>query len=304
MPQRDADFDPASEPLAGGVAVVQALGRVREYLLAMKRRVPKELEAVHQLRVATRRGNAALDLFADSLDGKEARRWKRRLRKIRRAAGHARDLDVLLQRQYEQAGASKRLLQQLRRHRRKAQKELVHYRCQWSSGSKWHRQFKRLIRQLRGVANPPPLPSHSGSPSSDFLRQSLAQFEKRGRKSTRSLTDLHAFRIQAKRLRYTIEWATPGFKEHTAEKALKHLRRIQNRLGTINDHAVAIEILSQEKRVPKRLLRQEKKLLEQAFAVWTLYWDQERQTKFHALAKQLVEPPPQPELFDLTLEFR
>src|SRR6188768_1175139 len=54
-----------------------------------------DVEHVHRLRVATRRATAALKLYSDCVPRKQFRWLKRRLRKIRRAAGDARDLDVL-----------------------------------------------------------------------------------------------------------------------------------------------------------------------------------------------------------------
>src|SRR5262245_3086583 len=53
-------------------------------------------EAVHKLRVATRRARAALDMFAGALPRKALRRGRKTLRKLRRAAGAVRNLDVLL----------------------------------------------------------------------------------------------------------------------------------------------------------------------------------------------------------------
>src|SRR5262245_48894926 len=56
----------------------------------------EDVEHVHQLRVATRRADAALRLFHLCLPRKVYRRARKRLRKIRRAAGAARDWDVFL----------------------------------------------------------------------------------------------------------------------------------------------------------------------------------------------------------------
>jgi CHAD domain-containing protein len=53
-------------------------------------------EAVHRLRVATRRARAALAAFADALPSKEVRKARKTLRKLRRTAGAVRNLDVLL----------------------------------------------------------------------------------------------------------------------------------------------------------------------------------------------------------------
>jgi CHAD domain-containing protein len=52
-------------------------------------------ERVHQLRVATRRTLAALTAFRGVVPGKQRIWFEKRLRRIRRAAGSTRDLDVL-----------------------------------------------------------------------------------------------------------------------------------------------------------------------------------------------------------------
>ena len=307
MPPRDSHLEPISDsPHIGSEAIAQSLQIVKQHLRQLDRPEPSPERSVHQLRVATRRASAALDLFSESLRPKEHRRWQRRLKIIRKTAGHARDLDVLIQRQSHQEGTPKSLLRNLRKRRRQAQKALNRCRRRWAPGSKWQRQFKRLKNQLRQRATQQPQPANVRKTPHEFLQQTLDRFKKRGQTSIRSLDDLHAFRIQAKQLRYSIQWATPELAARPTAQTLKQLRRIQNRLGTINDHAVAIERLSREKKVPKKLVRQEKKQLEQAFIAWTRYWSRKRQTKFQRLAQQLVKPPrpPKPEPFDISLKFR
>src|SRR4029453_17422832 len=57
-----------------------------------------EAEAIHQLRIWTRRSAAALRLFATAVP-EELRKWmKKKLRQIRRTAGEVRDCDVHLER--------------------------------------------------------------------------------------------------------------------------------------------------------------------------------------------------------------
>src|SRR4051812_42557814 len=65
-----------------------------------------DIEHVHRLRVATRRAAAALKLYGECLPQKSVRWFKKRLRQIRRAAGEARDLDVLIQRLRHESGES------------------------------------------------------------------------------------------------------------------------------------------------------------------------------------------------------
>src|SRR5262245_41447558 len=54
-----------------------------------------DIEHVHRLRVATRRATSALKLYRECVPPKRYRWLKKRLRSVRRAAGDARDLDVL-----------------------------------------------------------------------------------------------------------------------------------------------------------------------------------------------------------------
>ena len=50
-------------------------------------RKAEDLEYVHQLRVTTRRADAALQLFRDCMPSRRAKKMRRRLSQIRKAAG-------------------------------------------------------------------------------------------------------------------------------------------------------------------------------------------------------------------------
>src|SRR5438132_5572089 len=69
---------------------------VREYLPLALHEADKDPEHVHQLRVGTRRARAALDIFALCLPQKAYKSARKLLRRLRRAAGEARDWDVFL----------------------------------------------------------------------------------------------------------------------------------------------------------------------------------------------------------------
>src|SRR5262245_59535563 len=55
-------------------------------------------ESVHQMRVATRRAMVAIDLFEPLLSRRKSNWFRKHLRRIRKAAGPARDLDVMAKR--------------------------------------------------------------------------------------------------------------------------------------------------------------------------------------------------------------
>src|SRR5579871_6443332 len=71
---------------------------VKDYLPKAALEADDDSEYVHQLRVGTRRADAALRIFGDCLPKKIYKKARRRLRQLRRAAGATRDWDVFLDR--------------------------------------------------------------------------------------------------------------------------------------------------------------------------------------------------------------
>jgi len=69
---------------------------VTDYLPRAALEADRDIEFVHQLRVGTRRADAALRIFEMCLTSKAHRKARRRLKQLRRAAGAARDWDVFL----------------------------------------------------------------------------------------------------------------------------------------------------------------------------------------------------------------
>ena len=100
-----ADASP-DEPLADVArrALDMRLGLVWHYLPRAADK-PAETENVHQLRVATRRAMAAMQIFDTLLPRKRGLWWNKQLKRVRQAAGQARDLDVLAERLRQKAGA-------------------------------------------------------------------------------------------------------------------------------------------------------------------------------------------------------
>ena len=90
------------DDLAGDMPFAAAARRVLELRLsAVGDRLPLALfhadedrEYVHQLRVSTRRAGAAVRMFADCLPNRNRKTIARALKRVRRAAGAARDWDV------------------------------------------------------------------------------------------------------------------------------------------------------------------------------------------------------------------
>ncbi len=98
------------------------IAAVTHFLPLAAAHADEDIEYVHQLRVATRRAVAAIRLYQSWLPAKRRRRLCRLLKQIRRAAGEARDCDVLLARQATASDStcSDALLDDLRRRRASA----------------------------------------------------------------------------------------------------------------------------------------------------------------------------------------
>ena len=80
---------------AARVSLAARLTAVAHWLPLAAYHSSQDSEHVHRLRVSTRRAVAALKLYRDWLPSGHFRWVKGRLKMIRRAAGEARDLDVL-----------------------------------------------------------------------------------------------------------------------------------------------------------------------------------------------------------------
>ncbi len=72
------------------------LHAVGKYLQSVAKAESEDPEDIHQLRVSSRRTTAGLDIFADCFPSKVPSKAKKELKRLRRAAGAARDWDVFL----------------------------------------------------------------------------------------------------------------------------------------------------------------------------------------------------------------
>lgn len=57
----------------------------------------EDVECVHRMRVASRRLRSALRIFGECFKGKQAKRWRKAVRKVTASLGEARDLDVQIE---------------------------------------------------------------------------------------------------------------------------------------------------------------------------------------------------------------
>ena len=227
-------------------AVERRLKRVAKLLPRAAKHPERDSEYVHDLRVASRRAAATLRLFEPWLPPTASREMQSRLDRIRRAAGPARDLDVIeerLSRLAAAGGATTQLasaIDRVRVQRARAQKPIRRsYRK--AKKQKWLGRYARSLSEQvewRGDGPEPLLSDWAGS----ALLPSLQRFVDR---SFDDLTDpraLHRMRIAEKRVRYSLE-AIGGSPDLPMGDVMPVLVDLQRRLGEINDHHAACSLM-------------------------------------------------------------
>jgi CHAD domain-containing protein len=264
------------------------LAAVQHFLPLAASEADQDVEYVHQLRVATRRAVAAIKLYQPLLPRRACKELCRELKRIRRAAGNARDFDVMIQQQErsDDSRRSRELLQDLHDHRRAAQAPLCEvYRTACQEG-----QLNKLVQQTLSGARPrsrKAKPTRFRRWARRRLRESAKAFFVAEPHQLDDLEQLHEFRIRGKDLRYAMELLAAAFPESFRTELYPLIEQLQDFLGAINDHAVAIGRLRHwrdEASKPKRkkyfrkLIKREKKLL--AAALWEFAkWWTPRQSK-------------------------
>lgn len=227
-------------------ALQRRLKVVSDYLPLAAGKPGRDVEYVHQLRVATRRAVAAIRLFGEVLPKNRAARLKKQLRRIRRSAGKARDLDVLSARLRREADATGRtdgslLIGQVQRERNKAQKPLR--RAQGRLGRKGlRRKIRRLLKRIRWRGEgPEPTLAEAGR---RHLSPIVADFFAAAHEPSDPQA-LHEMRVRGKRLRYAMELLAGAFDESFRTELYPVFADVQERLGKINDHLTAAGLFRQ-----------------------------------------------------------
>lgn len=240
---------------AARVVVGATFRAVARRLERAARRGRSDAEIVHALRVATRRAVAAVDLLEPSLDAGAVRKARTRLKRIRRAAGAARDGDVHMAEIRKWLGAPgdarrpalEYLGARTARERREAERE-VREAAERYPRERIRGTAKDLLRPVRkrGDADGPlPLP---GTLLDASRRAIAARAEEFGAAAGRDLSDLdhvHELRLSVKRLRYVMELVAPSVPSGAAASAFQRVQRLQEQLGVLNDRHRAAERLEE-----------------------------------------------------------
>jgi CHAD domain-containing protein len=233
------------------------LEKLQEKLSGAK--TAKDIECVHQSRVASRRMRAGLNFFDKCLPDKKTKKWRSHIRRVTKKLGQARDRDVQIefikaflsnldneQKQYKRG--IKRLLLRLEQNRRKLQPKIVKNIDAFNDSgilADMHGEIEKVLFHFIGK---------------DISLQSQTVFEHTRERVNEQRQDLlshqdslenpsdkgghHQMRISAKRLRYTLEICDRAF-DGELKEMIKAVKKVQTSLGDIHDCDVWEDYLEQ-----------------------------------------------------------
>ena len=213
-------------------AVADRLDAVRRYLKRCAKAGGEK--DIHQLRVWSRRADAALALYADLLPSKQFQWFRTWLKRSRRAAGRVRDCDVFVRWVNESNGEWP---VRLRCERRRGLKKIRALWKRLDSGRRFKRRAQKLVERM--AAN------HGDNQLryADFARAQLtplvAAFFAAAPTAASDDEALHEFRIRGKELRYVMELLAGAFPIAFREELYPRIMALQEQLGRINDLTTA-----------------------------------------------------------------
>ncbi len=220
------------------------LEAVQEYLPLAALSHEESVEYVHQLRVASRRAEAAMEMYRELLPEWRAAWVEEQLGRIRKHSNDARDDDVLVRRlEAVDASAAGKLLQHVRVHRVESQRPILKvYENLTKKNGRFGRRVEKLLSRvrLRGKGRKSKEPTYREWADS-HLRPILDAFYTTSESDLADTADLHQFRILGKKLRYAMELLSAAFGSELRRTAYPLLEKLQDELGKVNDHAAAIE---------------------------------------------------------------
>lgn len=209
-------------------------------------------EALHDMRVAVRRLRAAVLAFKSALRPRLRADLRDDLKWLAQALGGVRDLDVQLENlALREASLPPAYVKALEPFRRYLRGERAMRRRTMLSALDSRRYFELLARLERYATGADS--AHDRGPKAELpvarvgrrlLRKRFDRLLSLGRAlgASSSPTELHAVRLQAKKLRYLLEFLR-DFAGPNAPRVVKKLVEVQDRLGEHNDAHVAVRFV-------------------------------------------------------------
>lgn len=240
-----AELTPGMPLFEAAQRVIQIrLQVVHDFLPRAVREASRDPEFVHQLRVGTRRADAAFRIFRSCFTGRHYRKARERLRTVRRAAGEARDWDVFLldlaTREANASAVHRPGLDLLMGHAigRRIEAQTALDALESGTGE----TFDQFVQQVLLALSPPE--DGTAPIFIDLARPMILSRIEKLREATsgnlETYEQLHQVRIAGKRLRYAIEVVADCFPTSLRTELYPRIEEMQDILGRVNDSHVAI----------------------------------------------------------------
>ena len=217
------------------------------------------VEAVHQMRVAVRRARSAVSIFRGGLPEAALDAVSDGLKDLGSRLGPTRDWDVFaeetlpaIQQALPDDERLQRLIAAAARRRREHQKELAAYlnspafrllgvEMAWFAAARfWHAAPEPMAEDA--ATDPVTLPRFAGQ----VLQQRWKKLVSLGKRiDDLPVPELHGVRLRAKRARYAAEMFSTLHQAKASHRFIRRLSALQERLGVLNDGAVASHLLAE-----------------------------------------------------------
>ena len=217
-------------------------------------RLGEDVEELHDMRVATRRMRTAFDVFGEAFNPKIMKHYLKGLRGIGRALGQVRDMDVILHNGLsyqsnldEQArpGLEPLIVAWEKMIEKKRLKLIKHLE------DNAYDSFKRNFNEFLQAPDQNLRPDFQGSETTNRIRDivpvliygryaAVKAFE--NILPTATVSQLHALRIEFKKLRYTLEYFREILGE-SAGKLINEIKQYQDHLGELHDADVGCQLV-------------------------------------------------------------
>ncbi len=214
-------------------------------------RLSQDIEAIHRMRVASRRLRTIFSLFENHFPARQRTSWAKSIRRITHSLGAARDSDVQIELLCALLTEKpppivcpglRRILLRLQQQRTRQQKQVLHI----LKALEKHQTLAKLQKQLSQSiqVSVPPCPADIFPFAQQTITLHLDAFLQYEPflNNPECTTELHQMRIAAKRLRYTLETFAECYAGNL-KPSLQTLRQAQDALGQIHDCDVWLEIL-------------------------------------------------------------
>ncbi len=246
-------LEPAGTPDLGatGYDATSSLGEVARAALRRQlaaslanepgTRLGEDIEALHRMRVASRRTRAVIRVFAEALP-RELPALREEWRWIGDALGEVRDLDVQIEALDEDTPDLAPLREQLEAARAEARTELL-------AALNSPRYEALIVAMTEALRDDSESGEEAARPAIVAAPELLRDARRRLRRLARRLdagapaTEYHRARIRAKRVRYATECVADLYGP-PAQELIEALKELQDVLGRSQDALVAIERLS------------------------------------------------------------